>query len=615
MIAFYADCHHEIKPVTAGYRVALTYNLVLESAGNRTLASALDPRSLNRLGKALEHYFSVPAAGRPTTPADTARRRPKNLVYLLDHQYTRKGLHWQRLKRTDQLRVDALEAVAGKLGLEVHLALTEIQETWHCDLELDAWDLRSPHRYGLAGFEDEDEDGAGEDEEVMVPGRYVCHELIEQGVSIGHCLDAGNRRIDCSGLCVSGKELCWTRATDEFNPFASEYEGYMGNYGNTLDRWYHRAAVILWREVDHDAVLCESDPHAVISSIQDMSKRQETLERARTRLKAVLPYWEQHNRRDEGPRVTGVALKLAAQIRDPELARALLKPFGVNALRPGAAKPLAAMERIYGASWCLKLLELWWKGPAGRVRWMTGSELIFGLPRIVKTLVVESGPVSPLTGWLLDYQFDRIKERDKSTRTHDTFVNVRREEGERVRAITDLLEACRAGDDRGRHDRVLDQVMEDPVLYSGHGLWDLIRRVSKETGNAAFEQWGYTTPLEEAVKRFEQRVREGQRKPDDWSMDIASPCNCRDCGELNRFLQSRSRRTLEWPIKKERRQHVHATIDGLGVPVTHATRRQGSPYTLVLTKTEELFENDRKAVESARQTLAELRRFRAERSR
>ena len=33
--AFYADCDHEIKPVTAGYRVCLVYNLIQEKAGEK----------------------------------------------------------------------------------------------------------------------------------------------------------------------------------------------------------------------------------------------------------------------------------------------------------------------------------------------------------------------------------------------------------------------------------------------------------------------------------------------------------------------------------------------------------------------------------------------------
>ena len=40
--------------------------------------------------------------------------------------------------------------------------------------------------------------------------------------------------------------MCASTPTGDLEPYSSEYEGYMGNYGNTLDRWYHRAAVIVW---------------------------------------------------------------------------------------------------------------------------------------------------------------------------------------------------------------------------------------------------------------------------------------------------------------------------------------------------------------------------------
>ncbi len=32
-IAFYADCHHQVRPVTDGYRIVLTYNLMLAGDG------------------------------------------------------------------------------------------------------------------------------------------------------------------------------------------------------------------------------------------------------------------------------------------------------------------------------------------------------------------------------------------------------------------------------------------------------------------------------------------------------------------------------------------------------------------------------------------------------
>ena len=60
------------------------------------------------------------------------------------------------------------------------------------------------------------------------------------------------------------------------------------------------------------------------------------------------------------------------------------------------------------------------------------------------------------------------------------------------------------------------------------------------------------------------------------------------CDALGRFLGSQSR-VLEWPLAKDGRRHVHTQIDSAELPVRHKTRRQGRPYTLVLTKTDELF--------------------------
>ena len=62
-----------------------------------------------------------------------------------------------------------------------------------------------------------------------------------------------------------------------------------------------------------------------------------------------------------------------------------------------------------------------------------------------------------------------------------------------------------------------------------------------------------------------------------------------------RFLADQSRRTFEWPLAKERRQHIHSRIDAAELPVTHVTRRQGRPYTLVLNKTDALFAREQEA--------------------
>jgi hypothetical protein len=43
------------------------------------------------------------------------------------------------------------------------------------------------------------------------------------------------------------------------------------------------------------------------------------------------------------------------------------------------------------------------------------------------------------------------------------------------------------------------------------------------------------------------------------------------------------------------RQHLHSRIDAAELPVSHVTRRQGRPYTLVLNKTDALFAREQQA--------------------
>jgi len=55
------------------------------------------------------------------------------------------------------------------------------------------------------------------------------------------------------------------------------------------------------------------------------------------------------------------------------------------------------------------------------------------------------------------------------------------------------------------------------------------------------------------------------------------------------------RLTFEWLLAQQGRQHVHSRIDAVELPVTHVTRRQGRPYTLVLNKTDALFSREQEA--------------------
>jgi hypothetical protein len=230
LIAFYADCHHEIKPVRKGYRVALTYNLVVNGAesADDPVAAVIPAAKLTAL---LREYFA----------SRDRNGKPRKWVYLLDHQYTQKGLGWKLLKDSDRLRANVLRQVAERLGLDIHLAQAEIEEVWDAYREDEDWYSSRHRRWERDEEDDPDEessDSAGNDD-------YVLQELIDGNIELKHWIDARGRAVRKPSLFAYDSEMCWTRAPDEFSPFRSDYEGYMGNHGNTLDRLYHRAAIVL----------------------------------------------------------------------------------------------------------------------------------------------------------------------------------------------------------------------------------------------------------------------------------------------------------------------------------------------------------------------------------
>ena len=84
---------HEIKPVTAGYRLVITYNLVRTGYRGPTSGNVVISERI-RLKSILEEWHERETAKRPTL---------KKLVYVMDHKYTEANLRLERLKGRDLL--------------------------------------------------------------------------------------------------------------------------------------------------------------------------------------------------------------------------------------------------------------------------------------------------------------------------------------------------------------------------------------------------------------------------------------------------------------------------------------------------------------------------------
>lgn len=100
--------------------------------------------------------------------------------------------------------------------------------------------------------------------------------------------------------------------------------------------------------------------------------------------------------------------------------------------------------------------------------------------------------------------------------------------------------------------------------------------------------------------RLELATRAEPTPPVDWTRPAEFKCNCRHCGQLRAFLVDPTNAVGRIAAAESSRGHLIDTIEQNRCDVKHALERKGSPYSLVLTKTNQTF-NRAQAISSGLQ--------------
>ncbi|MGH9029392.1 MAG: 2OG-Fe(II) oxygenase, partial [Acidimicrobiales bacterium] len=395
LVAFYSDCRHRTGRVRRGYRVVLTYNLLLDGAsiGEDTNAG-YDSAQLQALATAIRDHFR--GAGR------------RRLVYLLDHEYTASGLSWRRLKGPDAEPVAMLRAAAQRTDCEAVLALADVHETWS------AYEARERLRYGRRHYRSWDDDFDADDGSVnTIDEEYELEELIESEVMLESWLDSSGR-MDKVALSVSDLDICAGTPSGDLTPYEAQYEGYMGNWGNTLDRWYHSGALVLWPSDLGFGARAEATPAYALDLLL-RQVRSGDLAGGREAASTLAPVWEQSVTRTEATGLLGKTLRAASSLDDPGLAAMLLRPFRLEQLRPGDAMALSVVAEHYGEPWTEDLVASW----SGR-RWHRSGpgfgQFVASLPTLCTALIACRKPGSIVASRLLRVSFAWAAGELKSAR-------------------------------------------------------------------------------------------------------------------------------------------------------------------------------------------------------
>jgi hypothetical protein len=157
-----------------------------------------------------------------------------------------------------------------------------------------------------------------------------------------------------------------------------------------------------------------------------------------------------------------------------------------------------------------------------------------------------------------------------------------------------VLAAAAAIGAAGTRDTVADYVRQQDEAVTVLEM-SALRAAAKKPRARAHGDASLHVLASDCATRLRARIARPKRVAGDWSVELPAGCECDLCGSLRMFLSDKNQRTLQWPLAKHGRQHVHSRIDGAELPVTHLTRRQGRPYVLVLTKTDALFAREQEA--------------------
>ena len=586
LVAFYADCRHEVLKVKSGYRITLTYNLLLHGDTSRPEG---DDGIAAELADLLREHFSTPV---PRYYGGPATDPPNRLVYLLDHEYTPRGLNWRRLKGADASRVSLLRTAADRAGCEAVLALADIKTThsaFPADEGYGYWD-QDWHD----SDDDEDDEYSGDTSDSE--SDYDIQDLIDSEVTLTYWTGPEGTRLEETSLYVDRKAVCASTPTDDLTPYSSEYEGYMGNWGNTLDRWYHRAAVIVWPREQAFANRAETSPAWALDEITAMASPG-----ARAAAATLAPFWDTAlgGRVPEGRgRIFGPALRAADAVADAQTAAMLLRPFRIEDLDHESVDSFGKIAGRYGQPWTAELVRTWFAGkqPAWtyggqeRPRWIADR-----LPGLCARLHASGSDGALVAQRLVDLAWEWLA-KDIGTGLVSSSPSRRDEKlCDLGGPLASVLTAAAAIGAASTRDSVSGYVREQGDAVTALEI-SALRAAAETSRDGARGDAGLGALAADCAARLRTRLARPQRASGDWSIELpAGTCACELCDTLRAFLGDQSRRALEWRLAKERRQHVHSRIDATELPVTHVTRRQGRPYTLVLKKTDALFAREQAA--------------------
>lgn len=556
--AFYADCVHEVLPITSGCRLTLIYNLLRQGKGRLPEPPNYAPEQA-RLAELLRQWH-----GRKTSAHDAPATK---LIYPLEHAYTPVELSFDALKGRDAAAAGVVVRAAEQADWDLYLALISIEEsggaehTGYYSRRWGRWDT------------DDDQD------------EYEIGEVYDRSATLSDWCRPDGSRAELEDFPFEEEDLSPADAFADLEPDELHFHEATGNEGASFERTYRRAALVIWPREQRLAVLSQAGLAVSLPYLSELATRwaksgegqdSSLWHQADELAGLMLRAWPRETRytwQMESPANTTKLLESLIQLRAMAHIDALLADivaegvYGKNdnealvraldLLSPSRAieliKRIIARNALQALSACGDLLA--------RASAPHGTDGTAELTPAANVLV-EALPGDPA----------RTPKPDPWQR------QVAMEPG----FIVDLMNAlCRI--DAALADRAAGHILRWPAIYGLDSV--LIPALLRLTAQTANRDWPAVQRLCAAcLAHLRARIAEPLEPPRDWTRASALSCKCSHCSELSHFLADAESKVWTFKANESMRRHVEDSIRRSRCDLDLSTDRRGRPYSLVCTK-------------------------------
>lgn len=564
--AFYADCVHEVRPVTTGCRLALIYNLLRKGKGPAPEPPRYEAEQA-RITELLRRWTTE-----SDSPEDTS---PKKLIYPLEHAYTPAALSFDTLKNADAAVAAVLVPAAVHADCDLLLALVSIEESGGAEYVA----YRSRGRWGRSETNEDDQFEAGE--------------VIDRHQSISDWRRPDGSRTEMGALPFEEHELCPPDALSDEEPDEEHFHEATGNEGASFERTYSRAALVLWPRSRMFAVLNQAGLSVTVPYLEQLAQRwaesSESVESplwrdAHTLSGHMIDSWpmqtgyhRQRGKRSDAAQLLGALV----QLRDSQRINQFLSNISAAGTYGGEEnEAIVQAAALLPAQQAADLLE--------RIITKNGAERPGASGDLFARFAADAAG-SPLVGLLHPAAAALVAALPGNAERAPGTDSWPRPEPVSAALVVDLLTALGRIGAAELAERATDHLLDCSKIFEMDPI--LVPAALRLTESTHARDISPIRRLRTAcLDHLRARIGEPLEPPRDWARAATIPCRCKDCTELNRFLADPASRLWTFKAAQAERSHIEASIRHSGCDVDFATEQRGRPYSLVCTKNQATYE-------------------------